>query len=241
MARSGDVGNAWSGVYNPRAIRRGISLEGDHMTVNRRALAGALAALLLVAACGGSATQAPGATPAPAATQAPVETPAAEVTQAPTATELPDVSLVPGAAGDLEAMLPSEAGGVAFQRTSFDGASIPGGLPIGESDDDLVNFLKDNGKGLGDVRVAIATPTDPAAAGTMVMAIQVKGIPSDKLLAWVAKDQSDAEKSTVGGKQVYGSGAAGFGAWFYVKDDVAYYVIATGGGDVAESVISQLP
>lgn len=211
------------------------------MTVDRRALAGAFAALLLVAACGGSATQAPGATQGPEATQAPVETPAAVETQAPTATELPDVSLAPGAAGDLEAVLPSEAGGVKFQKASFDGASIPGVLPIGEGEDDLTNFLKDNGKGLDDVRFAIATPTDPSAAGTMVMAIQVKGIPSDKLLAWVAKDMSDAEKSTVGGKQVYGSGAAGFGAWFYVKDDVAYYVIATGGADLAESVISQLP
>jgi hypothetical protein len=211
------------------------------MTVDRRALAGAFAALLLVTACGGSATQAPGATQAPEVTQAPEATQPPEATQAPTATELPDVSLVPGAAGDLEARLPSEAGGVKFQKTSFDGASIPGGLPIGESDDDLVNFLKDNGKGLDDVRVAIATPADPAAAGTMVMAIQVEGIPSDKLLAWVAKDMSDAEKSTVGGKQVYGSGAAGFGAWFYVKDDVAYYVLDAGGADLAESVISQLP
>ena len=214
------------------------------MTVNRRALAGALAALLLVAACGGSATQAPDATQAPEATQAPTATQAPEATQAPTATELPDVSLVPGAAGDLEAMLPSEAGGVKFQKTSFDGASIPGGLPIGDSD--MEKFLKDNGKGLGDVRVALATPAGSAAttAGTMVMAIQIKGIDSGKLAEWATGQFGDGtEKQSVGGKEVYGQVIPGVGgAFFYVKDDVVYYVVSMGGpAGLAEAIVSKLP
>ncbi len=217
------------------------------MIVDRRALAGTLAVLLLVAACGGSATQAPGATqaagatPTPAATQAPSETQPPSETQGPSDTEGPDVSFAPGAAGDLEALLPSEAGGIKFQRASFDGASIPGGLPIGEGNDDLAKFLSDNGKSLGDVRVALATPVDATSAGSMVMAIQIKGVPSDKLLAWVAKDAADAGKTTVGGKEVYGSAAAGFGAYYYVKDDTVFYVIVTGGTDVADAIISKLP
>ena len=211
------------------------------MTVDRKALAGALAALLLVAACGGSATQAPGVTQAPGATETPGATQEPTETQAPTETQGPEVSLAPGAAGDLEALLPGEAGGIKFQKTSFDGASIPGGLPIGEGNDDMAKFLADNGKSLGDVRVALASPLDPSATGSMVMAIQVKGVPSDKLLAWVTKDMTGAEKTNVGGKDVYGSGSAGMGAYFYVKGDVAFYVIVTGGTDLAAAIISQLP
>ena len=138
-------------------------------------------------------------------------------------------------------MLPSEAGGVKLQKASFDGATFPGGIPVGEGDDDFVKFLTDNGKSIGDVKVAVATPVDAAVAGSTVMAIQIEGVPSDKLLAWVAKDQTDAEKTNIGGKDVYGSGAAGFGAYYYVKDDVVFYIIVVGETDLAASIISQLP
>jgi len=210
------------------------------MTTNRRALAAALAALLLVAACGGSASTAPstapGATATPeAASQEPTET--AEPTQGGV-----EPSLVPGAAGDLEALLPDEVNGVAFQKGSFDGATVPGGIPIGEDDDDFAKFLADNGKSLDDVKIAIASPTDTSAGSTLVMAIQVEGVPSDKLLAWVTTETSDLEKTTVGGKEVYGSGAAGFGAYFYVKDDTVFYVLSVGGdASTTEEILRQLP
>ena len=215
------------------------------MTVDRRALAGALAALLLVAACGGSATQAPAATQAPEATQAPDETQAPEATQPPEATTGPDVSLVPGAAGDLEAKLPSEVNGVAFTRTSFDGNSIPPGVPIGDTE--MEQFMKDNGKGLQDVRVALATPADASGTlgGTMVMAIQIKGVDSGRLTDWATSQFGDSggSKQTVGGKDVYGEVAPGIGgSFFYVKDDVVYYVVSFGGpAGLAEAVVSKLP
>jgi hypothetical protein len=216
------------------------------MTVDRRALAAALATLLLVAACGGSATQAPGATQAAGATQEPGVTQAPGATQEPTETqqptEGPDVSLAPGAAGDLEAKLPSEVNGVKFERTSFDGGTVPGGIPIGEGDEDFAKFLADTGKSLSDVRIAIASPTDPEAAGSIVMAIQVKGAPSDKLLKWVTQDSTDMEKTTVGGKEVYGAASGGFGAYFYVKDDIVFYVLSMGGdASLAEGIFRQLP
>ena len=86
----------------------------------------------------------------------------------------------------------------------------------------LATFLSDNGKTLRDVKVAVASPTDSSSgAGTVVMAIQVEGVSEDKLLAWAAEHHGpSAEKTTVGGKEVYGAGAAGFGAYVYVKDDV---------------------
>jgi hypothetical protein len=220
------------------------------MTVDRRVLAGALASLLLVAACGGSATQAPGAsqasgaTQSPEASQAPADTPAAVESQAPNATNGPDVSLAPGAAADLEAKLPSEVNGVTFTKTSFDGNSIPAGVPIGDTG--MEKFLKDNGKGLQDVRLAIATPAGAAAsAGTLVMALQIKGVDSGKLETWAIGQLGDtgATKQNVGGKNVYGQVVPGAGgSYFYVKDDAIYYVVSMGGpAGLAEAIISKLP
>jgi len=75
------------------------------------------------------------------------------------------------------------------------------------------------------------------------MAIQVKGVSSDRLLAWATKSlDSEAEKTTLGGKQVYGSGVAGMGAYFYVKDDIVFYVVSFGGqAGLAEAIIQKLP
>ena len=217
------------------------------MRMDRTALAGAVAALLLVAACGGSASSAPttgpgaSSTPAAAESQSPAETQEPVGTSEPTQGGL-EPSLIPGAAGDLEARLPSEVNGVKFQKVSFDGASIPGGIPIGDGNDDLTKFLADNGKSLSDVKVAMATPLDAAASGSLVMAIQVKGAPSDKLLAWATKGTDSAEKTTIGGKEVYGAAAGGFGAYFYVKDDVVYYILSMDGdAKLAEGILKQLP
>ena len=223
------------------AILMGVS----QMTIDRRALATALAALLLVAACGGSASTAPSGAPeatatTPAASQEPGQT--TEPTETAEPTEVVAPSLDPGAAGSLEAMLPSEANGVSFEKASFDGSTVPGGIPLGDDEDDFSKFLADNGKSVSDVKGAVASPTDASAGSTLVMAIQVKGVSSDALLDFVATDSSDLDKTTVGGKQVYGSGAAGFGAYFYVKDDTVFYVISMG-GDAAttEDILRQLP
>jgi hypothetical protein len=206
------------------------------MTIDRRVLGGALAVLLLVAACGGSASQAPTSEPGattPAGTEEPSETQEA--------TERPEDTLNPGAAADLEAMLPSEVNGITFEKASFDGSTVPGGIPLGEGDDDFTKFLEDNGKSLRDVKVAIASPTDTEAGGSFVMAIQVQGVPSDKLLEWAMQSSSEMEKTTIAGKEVYGSGAAGFGAYIYPKGDVVFYVLSFGGEDLVDGIISALP
>ena len=96
------------------------------MTIDRRVLGGALATALLLAACGGSAS------PAPSAAASAASVPAAS--DQPSATDngsAPNVSLSPGSAPELEAMLPSTVNGVAFARTSFGGAAMPAGMPIG--------------------------------------------------------------------------------------------------------------
>lgn len=209
------------------------------MTFDRKALAAGLATLLLVAACGGAATTAPSAPPdatePPAATETPTEAPTA--TPAAVETEEP---VGPGAATDLEAMLPSEVNGVTFQKASFDGSTFPGGIPIGGGDDEFLQFLEDNGKSLEDLRVAIASPTDTESGGSMVMAIQVVGLPGDKFLEFATADMTD-QKTTIAGKEVFGAGMAGFGAWVYPKDDVVFYVLVTGGEDLSEGIFQQLP
>lgn len=209
------------------------------MTFDRKALAAGLATLLLVAACGGAATSAPSAPPdateppvaTEAPTEAPVETPGAVATDEP---------IGPGAAADLEAMLPSEVNGVTFQKASFDGSTFQGGIPIGGGDDEFLQFLEDNGKSLEDLRVAIASPTDAETGGSMVMAIQVKGLPSDKFLEFATADMTD-QKTTVAGKEVYGAGMGGFGAYVYPKDDIVFYVLVMGGEDLSEGIFQQLP
>jgi hypothetical protein len=215
------------------------------MIFHRRALAGAFAAILLVAACGGGATTAPTNGPgasAPVETEAPTQAPAETPTETPQAAATSEPSLVPGAAGDLEALLPSEVSGVAFEKSSFDGQTVPGGIPLGQGDDDFAKFLAENGKSLSDIKIAVATPADQAAgAGTLVMAIQVAGVPSDKLVEFATGGSSDVEKTTVGGKQVWGGGMEGFGAYFYAKDDVIFYVLSVGGADLSEGILAALP
>ncbi len=139
-------------------------------------------------------------------------------------------------------MLPSEVNGVTFVKTGFDGGTIPAGIPIGTGNEDLATFLSTNGKSLSDVGIAIATATGTVASGSMVMAIQVKGVASDKLLAWMMNGSGDMPKTTVGGKEVYGAAQMGFGVYFYVKNDVAFYVMSIGGdATMADAILKQLP
>ena len=189
------------------------------MTIDRRALAGALATLLLVAACGGSSSPAPSAAPGATRDAGRVgATPAARRRSRPirpSRPEGPEPSLVPGAAGDLEAMLPDEVNGVKFTKTSFDGNSFPVGVPIGDCRPREAPHgqRQEPQRRAGGARHA-GRRVGRATAGNMVMAIQVKGADSGKLEAWATGQLGDgsATKTTVGGKEVYGSAAPGLAA-----------------------------
>jgi len=152
----------------------------------------------------------------------------------------PNVSLSPGSAPELEAMLPSTVNGVAFARTSFGGAAMPAGMPIGSGD--LATFLQQNGKTLADVNIAMATPTDTAKAATFVMAFQVKGVDGAKLAdALGATTGNDLTKATVGGKQVLQAGVSGMGVVLYVKGDVVFYILALGETSLTDGILAALP
>ena len=214
------------------------------MSFDRRALAFSLAVSLLAAACGGTA-----ATPTPAASAQASEAPAsaaaseAAASQEPASTDngsVPNVSLAPGTATQLESMLPSNVGGVAFAKTSFGGGALPATIPVDSGE--LGTFLQANGKTLADVSLAMATPTDTSKAGTFVMAFQVKGVDGTKLADVLAgTGSSGLQQTTVGGKQVQQAGAGGFGFTLYVKGDVVFYILAIGDASLTEGILAALP
>lgn len=214
------------------------------MSFDRRALAFSLAVALLAAACGGTA-----ATPTPAASAQASEAPAsaaaseAAASQEPASTDdgsVPNVSLAPGTATELESMLPSNVGGVAFAKTSFGGGVLPATVPVDSGE--LGTFLQANGKTLADVSLAMATPTDTSKAGTFVMAFQVKGVDGTKLADVLAgTGSSGLQQTTVGGKQVQQAGAGGFGFTLYVKGDVVFYILAIGDASLTEGILAALP
>src|ERR1035437_3728211 len=103
------------------------------MQLDRRALAVAMALGLLAAACGSGGAATPTPTTAPQASQAAASEDTSQAASEAPASQEPastdNVSLPPGTATELEAMLPSNVGGVAFAKTSFGGGLLPATLP----------------------------------------------------------------------------------------------------------------
>ena len=219
------------------------------MQLDRRALAVAIALGLLAAACGGGSGATPTPTAAPLASQAAASEDTSQAaseapaSQEPASTDngsVPSVALPPGTATELEAMLPSNVGGVAFAKTSFGGGVLPATIPVDSGE--LGTFLTANGKTLADVSLAMATPTDPSKAGSFVMAFQVKGVDGTKLADVLAgTGSSGLQQTTVGGKQVQQAGAGGFGFTLYVKGDVVFYILAIGDASLTEGILAALP
>ena len=219
------------------------------MQLDRRALAVAIALSLLAAACGGGGAATPTPTAAPQASQAAASADTSQsaseapASQEPAATDngtVPNISLPPGTATELEAMLPSNVGGVAFAKTSFAGGVLPATIPVDSGE--LGTFLTANGKTLADVSLAMATPTDPSKAGSFVMAFQVKGVDGTKLATVLAgSGDSGLQTATVGGKQVQQAGVAGFGFTLYVKGDVVFYILALGDTSLVDGIVAALP
>jgi hypothetical protein len=222
------------------------------MTIDRRLIAGTLGLSLLLAACGGNssdATGAPVASQGGLATIAPNRTEAAEPTEGAEETEEAEASqdggaasLAPGSAPDLEAMLPDEAGGVKFQKSSFDGASMGiYGAAAGLSSEGLDPILKENGKTINDVSFAIAVPADSSGTeAAMIYAFRVKGLPAEKFSEAMGVDTASMTKTKIGGKDVWSSGGGGFGVAIYLHDDVVFEVLLAS-DKVMEDALRQLP
>ena len=208
------------------------------MITDRRLLPGAVGVSLILAACGGSST----ATPAPAAATAAPATAAPATTAPVTAepTETPTESSLPGGQlNGLAALLPEKAAGVTFERVGYDGDQLGlFGAAAGLDSEELDPILKANGKTISDVNFAIATSADGSAG--MVYAIQIEGVEATTFADAMGMDTTSMPKSTLGGKEVYGEAAGGFGVYAYPKNDTLFIVLLAN-EEVATSIFEQLP
>jgi hypothetical protein len=222
------------------------------MTIDRRLLAGALGLSLVVAACGGSSTPSSAAgtaSAAPAASSVATEAPAEseEATEAPAAseeaTEAPTQDTGTGSSGQMNELaqkLPEKAGDVTFERVGFDGDQLGiYGAAAGLNSAELEPILKANGKTINDVNFAIATSTSQDKAG-MIYAIQIEGVPATKFAEGMNQDLSTMPKTTIGGKEVYGEAAGGFGFFAYPKDDILFLILLVDEKTAAD-ILGQLP
>jgi hypothetical protein len=219
------------------------------MLIKRGRLGGAFGLALIVAACSGSS--APGTSPATAASGPASSQPAATGPDAaqssgapvePTAPVVPTAPIVgQGGAPELEAMLPNEVAGVPLQKLSFGGTAFAfdAGAPFDSSA--LEPLLKENGKTIEDVRLAIARPAGakPGALGTMVMALQVVGLDAAKLHV-LAGASSSMTPAVIGGKQVLQAGTAGFNVYVYAKGDILFEMMLADDTQAA-AVLAALP
>ena len=207
---------------------------------DRRMMAGAISLALIVAACG-SATSSN--SPGPASSESMASQPPASVAAQPTDDSSGvEASFLPGGAADLEALLPSSAGGHTFNKASFDGASI-GSAGFGFDAGELDPILSANGKTISDVRMAIATPTDVGTTQpTVVIALQVRGLDASALaeLAGANAGGDAMTSTTIAGKQVQTFGAGTFAGAVYLKDDVLYEVLFADDATLSD-IVSQLP
>jgi hypothetical protein len=143
---------------------------------------------------------------------------------------------------DLASVLPEEANGVTYQRTGFDGDQLGVmGAAAGLDGEAFGKVLQDNGKSLNDVNIAIAAPADSSSSmGGMVYAIQVEGLPATEWMNEMGGGMATDKASTIGGKQVYGEAAGGFGAFVYPKDDTVFMLLLVD-EPTAAAILEQLP
>ncbi len=201
---------------------------------------------LVVSACsgGGASPSASGgdviSSPSPEVT----ETPSPEPSDDPSGS---DVAMPSGfdINGDpeLAARFPTTVGGEAVQVISFRGDTLMAG---GDIDPSFQDFLDSTGAELEDVSVAFGGTAD----GSLSMAaFRVLGVSEDKLeeeflsASEEAGDIEDAERTSVGGKDVWkaadGTGQASGSVFLYVKDDTVYFL--TGTDAQAAEILAALP
>ncbi len=200
---------------------------------------------IVVSACsdGGaspSASQADVTTsPSPEATETPSPEPSDDPGNSDVALPTFDVNGDP----ELAARFPTSVGGETVQVISFRGDTLMAG---GDIDPSFQDFLDSTGAELEDVSVAFGGTLD----GTLSMAaFRVLGVSEDKLeeeflsASEEAGDIEDAERTSVGGKDVWkatdATGEASGSVYLYVKDDTVYFL--TGTEEQAAEILSALP
>jgi hypothetical protein len=198
--------------------------------ITARSLAAIAGLAILLAACGnGAATTAP-VTQAPA-TQAPATTaPASQGASGPSIDPLASFH----GAQNLEALLPSEVGGVTVVKASIGGTDFMANLG---GSDELRNALTALGKSPADLNVAFAS-----AGTTTLFAFQVNGVPGTQILNAMIAQQAPGSTSTdasFGGKSVKKVATTDDStvSYVYTSEDVVFVVA---GEDVTDAILNEV-
>jgi hypothetical protein len=228
----------------------------------------AMAAGLLVVACGGAApmaspTAAPADSPAAvsptpaAATEAPTPTPTATPTEAasPTEAATPTQGTAPGPVTPdqpLEDLFPDELGGRPLEVQSATGQGVL--TLFGETEPEEMNeFLSDVGASIDQMSAAFTFSFGPGATadefeGVTIFAFRVRGVPANDLMARFAEMiREDAEEAEVGTTQISGktvtfvsqSDDEEDNAYLYPVGDVVFFLGGT--RSLVEEAFSKLP
>jgi hypothetical protein len=210
------------------------------MTVPRLALSAvALAAGLMVAACGSSG---PSSTQSGLGPTAPVQ-PSIEVPTFDLGSFVPPSFAIPsfGSDDDLEALLPDTIGGSVVVKTSMTGAGImnlPGGAALEEQ-------LGELGATVDDVSVAIGTTGD-VSSPILVLAYRIEGVSADQIFAGLqaamqAGQGGEVTQTTVAGRAVTQVASGGETTYIYLAGDTVFIVGGQLTPELLEDAISQLP
>jgi hypothetical protein len=206
-----------------------------------------LAAILVLAACGSSASPTPAAASAAPASSAPTAAPASVEASSPAeSVAIPSFTLPSfNADVDLEKQLPDKLGTATLQKFSFKGAEF---LSSGDaSTKEFTDLLGAIGKSPADLSMAIAA--DPTStADVTVGAFKVSGADANVLLnAFIQSGikQSAGATSTdvnISGKSVKKVSTPGDSSptYAYAHGDIVFFVTGTDDALIAEA-LSKLP
>jgi len=214
-----------------RRARRGFVLRRGTLLI-------ALAAPLLVVACGGRAPEATFGAPVPTAPIETIEVPTFDLGTF----ALPSFA-IPSFVSDeeLEALLPDTIGGNVVVKSSMTGQAIlnlPGGAALESQLDDL-------GATVDDVSVAIGS-AGGATEPIIVFAYRIAGVSADQIFqgleaALQAGQGGDVTQTTVAGRSVTQVTSGGETTYIYLASDVVFIVGGQLTPELLEDAISQLP
>jgi len=166
----------------------------------------------------------------------------------PTPTEGTDDGETPIGDADLEALLPTEVGGIALEYESMTGAEMVAEEGVTP---EVQEFLDRTGSDLDDVSVAFGFGFDAETSDVVsIIAFRVAGASPDQLIAEMeAAMEAEAENAQIsegslGGKDVTivatGDGPEQVMTYIYARNDIAFMVGASS-EDLAEEALSKLP
>lgn len=212
------------------------------MTFRRLSIpSAALAAALVLAACGGTtastAPTIPPAGPTDDGSQPTFALPSLDLGSF----ELPSFALPSfNSDAELEAMLPDTIGGVTVVKQSLSGQDFIGlGMGGGDALEPLLGQL---GASVDDLSVAIG-----GAGQTVVFAYRIQGVPADRIFEGLEQAMQaggaggEVTQQTIAGRQVTAVATPTETTYIYLSGDVVFIIGGALSPELLEDAVSQLP